>query len=130
MCGSEARKGEMMPGLLTYQPDTNAKDVVTLDVPDDTIEAVSNYVTANGDKYAGVGDAIFQNMMMFFNGAVLNYPPQSVQDAIAAKQAQEDPVQVAVAAALPSLVKRDDTGAAIAEPPIQKNPGVVAQEIK
>ena len=119
-----------MPGLLTYQPDTNAKDVVTLDVPDDTIEAVSNYVTANGDKYAGVGDAIFQNMMMFFNGAVLNYPPQSVQDAIAAKQAQEDPVQVAVAAALPSLVKRDDTGAAIAEPPIQKNPGVVAQEIK
>jgi hypothetical protein len=120
-----------MPGLLAYQPDTNAKDVVTLDVPDNTIEAITNYVAANGDKYAGVGDAIMQNMMMFFNGAVLNYPPQSVRDAIAEKQAQEDPVQAAVAAALPLLVRRDDSGAEIvAFPPVKKEPGVITQETK
>jgi hypothetical protein len=119
-----------MSALLTYQPDTNAKDAITLEVPDDTIEAVSNYVAANGDKYAGVGDAIFQNMMMFFSGAVANYPPQIVQAAIAAKAAQEDPVQSAVIAALPSLVKRDDTGIEVAFPPIKKDPGVITQEVK
>ena len=91
-------------GQLCYQPDSTQPDQICIPVSADVQTAISNYVAAPANqntvpnttkdginvsiivpKYLGVGDAIFQNINLFFQGALANFPPDSVQQAAQAK---------------------------------------------
>jgi hypothetical protein len=99
-------------GQLCYQPDASQPDQqICIPVSADVQTAISNYVAAPGNqvsttnpdgttsqtpKYAGIGDAIFQNINLFFQGAIANFPPDSVQQVIDAQTAQVAAVKAAV----------------------------------
>ena len=105
-------------GQLCYQLDASQPDQqICIPVSADVQTAISNYVaapanqvsTTNTDgttlqtpKYAGIGDAIFQNIYLFFVGAVANFPPDSVQQVITAQAAQVTAVKQAVLNSAPA----------------------------
>ena len=110
-------------GQLCYQPDSTQPDQICIPVSADVQTAVQNYVAAPGNqvattdkdgkteqasKYAGIGDAIFQNVQMFFAGAVANFPPASVKTAIDAQTAQATAVKAAVDRAAPVPIAKAD----------------------
>ena len=105
-------------GQLCYQPDSTQPDQqICIPVSADVQTAISNYVaapanqvsttntdgtTSQAPKYAGIGDAIFQNIYLFFVGAVANFPPDSVQQVITAQAAQVTAVKQAVLNSAPA----------------------------
>ena len=110
-------------GQLCYQPDSTQPDQqICIPVSADVQAAIANYVaspnnqtstTVDGKsvstaKYLGIGDAIFQNIGMFFTGAVANFPPASVKTAIDAQVAQATAVKTAVDRAAPVPVAKAD----------------------
>jgi len=109
-------------GQLCYQPDASQPDQICIPVSADVQPAIANYVaspnnqtstTVDGKsvstaKYLGIGDAIFQNIGMFFTGAVANFPPASVKTAIDAQVAQATAVKTAVDRAAPVPVAKAD----------------------
>ena len=117
-------------GQLCYQPDSTQPDQICIPVSADVQTAISNYVaapanqvsttntdgtTSQAPKYAGIGDAIFQNIQMFFAGAVANFPPDSVQQVIDAQTAQVAAVKAAVLNAAPVPAAQADP-AMVAKP--------------
>ena len=118
-------------GQLCYQPDSTQPDQqICIPVSADVQTAISNYVaapanqvsTTNTDgttsqtpKYAGIGDAIFQNINLFFQGAIANFPPDSVQQVIDAQTAQVAAVKAAVLNAAPVPAAQADP-AMVAKP--------------
>ena len=122
-------------GQLCYQPDSTQPDQqICMAVSADVQTAISNYIAAPGNqmsntdgtqtpKYAGIGDAIFQNIYMFFAGAVANFPPDSVQTVITAQVAQVAAVQAAVLQAAPVPEQQADPNTLVVKPvplPIKK----------
>ena len=110
-------------GQLCYQPDSTQPDQqICIPVSADVQTAISNYVaapanqvsttntdgtTSQAPKYAGIGDAIFQNIYLFFVGAVANFPPDSVQQVITAQAAQVTAVKQAVLNSAPADAQAD-----------------------
>ena len=121
-------------GQLCYQPDSTQPQQICIPVSVDVQTAISNYIAAPGNqvsntdgtqtpKYAGIGDAIFQNIYMFFAGAVANFPPDSVQTVITAQVAQVAAVQAAVLQAAPVPEQQADPNTLVVKPvplPIKK----------
>ena len=125
-------------GQLCYQPDSTQPDQqICMAVSADVQTAIANYAAAPGNqttttvdgksvqtpKYAGIGDAIFQNIYMFFAGAVANFPPDSVQTVITAQVAQVAAVQAAVLQAAPVPEQQADPNTLVVKPvplPIKK----------
>lgn len=119
-------------GQLCYQPDSTQPDqqicvAVSADVQTDIasyVAAPANQITTLGPdgtsmtapKYAGIGDAIFQNIQIMFIGALANFPPPSVQSVIDAQTAQVVAVQAAISAAAPKVAPQADP-AQVATPP-------------
>ena len=117
-------------GQLCYQPDSTQPDQICIPVSADVQTAISNYVAAPANqtsttdekgqsvqtpKYAGIGDAIFQNITMFFQGALANFPSDSVQQVIDAQTAQVAAVKAAVLNAAPVPAAQADP-AMVAKP--------------
>ena len=120
-------------GQLCYQPDSSQPDQqICMAVSADVQTAIANYAVAPGNqtsttvdgksvqtpKYAGIGDAIFQNVQMFFAGAVANFPPDSVQQVIDAETAKVAAVKAVVQQAAPVPEKQADPGVIIKPSPL------------
>ena len=121
-------------GQLCYAPDVNQPDQqICIPVSVDVQTAISNYVAAPGNqvsttntdgttsqtpKYAGIGDAIFQNINLFFQGALANFPPDSVQQVIDAESAKVEAIKTAVLQAAPVPEKQADPGVIIKPGPL------------
>ena len=120
-------------GQLCYQPDSSQPDQqICMAVSADVQEAIANYAAAPGNqttttvdgnsvstpKYAGIGDAIFQNINLFFQGAVANFPPDSVQQVITAQAAQVSAVQAAVLNAAPVPASQADPAVIVKPGPL------------
>ena len=120
-------------GQLCYQPDSSKPDQqICMSVSADAQAAVQNYVdspnnqtTATVDgksvstpKYLGIGDAIFQNIQMFFAGAVANFPPDSVKQVIEAETAKVEAIKALVLQAAPVPEKQPDPGKVIKPGPL------------
>ena len=124
-------------GQLCYAPDINQpSEQICMAVSADVQTAIANYAAAPGNqtattvdgksvstpKYAGVGDAIFQNITMFFQGALANFPPDSVQQVIDAETAKVAAVKAVVQQAAPVPEKQADLGRKIEPLPIRREP--------
>ena len=120
-------------GQLCYAPDASQpSDQICMAVSADVQTAIANYAaspnnqtatTVDGKsvstpKYAGVGDAIFQNITMFFQGALANFPPGSVQQVIDAETAKVAAVKAVVQQAAPVPEKQADPGVIIKPSPL------------
>ena len=110
-------------GQLCYQPDSSQPDQqICMAVSADVQTAIANYAAAPGNqttttvdgksvlepKFAGIGDAIFFNVNMFFQGALLNFPPDSVKQVMEAETAKVVAVKAAVLQAAPVPEKQAD----------------------
>jgi hypothetical protein len=120
-------------GQLCYQPDSTQPDQqICMVVSADAQAAVQNYVdspnnqtTATVDgksvstpKYLGIGDAIFFNVNMFFQGALANFPPDSVKAVIDAETAKVEAIKTAVLQAAPIPEKQPDPGKVVNPGPL------------
>ena len=124
-------------GQLCYQPDSSQPDQqICMAVSSDVQTAISNYAASPGNqtsttvdgksvsepKFVGIGDAIFQNITMFFQGALANFPPDSVQQVIDAETAKVAAVKAVVQQAAPVPEKQADLGRKIEPLPIRREP--------
>jgi len=121
-------------GQLCYQLDASQPDQqICIPVSADVQTAISNYVAAPANqtsatdekgqatqtpKYLGVGDAIFQNINLFFQGALANFPPYSVQQVIDAQAAQVAAVKAAVLNAAPVPASQADPAVLVKPVPL------------